>query len=137
MFKNRGEDILCPYYFSSKVLPLKTGIYLRNILTILSYIFLYGWYLIGISIQLYFLKILFSWVNVWKLFFPWYAPMPLFPTPPNPICDVARCNTVSLIQPPPNASFSVNSFCTFLSLEKIYNANGCGRFSIKYTASSN
>lgn len=31
----------------------------------------------------FFIKQDFLWVNESKEYFPWYAPMPLFPTPPN------------------------------------------------------
>ena len=43
----------------------------------------------------------FKWLNVSNPYFPWYAPMPEFPTPPNGSSELPQCMQTSLTHAPP------------------------------------
>ena len=49
-----------------------------------------GGYLKRGSNQVGVFKTGFAWVNVWKLNFPWYPPIPLLPMPPNGTLSFAK-----------------------------------------------
>ena len=66
------------------------GAYFKNILSILFFDFVYGWYLTGRSNSVLLSTIDFLWVKQSKPSLPWYEPIPLSPKPPKPICEVAR-----------------------------------------------
>ena len=62
--------------------------------------------------------------------------MPLAPTPPKPMCGVAKWMMVSLMQPPPNEQVCVIYRTVFLSSENRYSASGCGWLLMAVSASS-
>ena len=63
---------------------------------------LYGANLIGNSMKVPLLITDFLWVNTSKLALPWYAPIPLEPTPPKGKYEDATWIIVSFIVTPPD-----------------------------------
>ena len=60
--------------------------YFKNIRKSFAYnLLVYGWYRIGRSSQVFLSTMLLWCENVSKPTLPWYAPIPLSPTPPKPI----------------------------------------------------
>lgn len=92
------------------------------------------------------------WTKVSKEYFPWYAPIPLGPTPPNgkvstkqeffneqssvtlqPSHLPARCMTVSLQHTPPEDVFEIMTLRSESLLEKMYIARGLSLLSRNIT----
>ena len=68
---------------------------------------------------------------------PWYAPMPLAPTPPNGRPLIAKCSKVSLTVTPPAIVWPTIFSTVALSWLKGYRANGLSRPLMVAMASSN
>lgn len=75
---------------------MASGLPLSTPLRMLSFAGVYGGYrTLASPRKLLRSRTAFRWVKASKLKAPWYAPMPLSPTPPNGRCGFVSCNANS------------------------------------------